>query len=125
MSSSDGGEVGADGHHGTVIWEGRPSCIAACGAYLSKKHYLITTSYIEIERGICCKSIDNVQLIRVQDLSYKQCCCCSCGTIEVISSDKTHEVLTIKGIPGGRQVFEKLRNAHQDRMTNAKLELDI
>lgn len=33
-------------------FEGRPNCAAACGSYLSKKKFLLTTSYIEIEQGV-------------------------------------------------------------------------
>lgn len=108
-----------------VIFEGRPNCAAAMGAWCGKRSYLITTDFIEIEHGICCKEIDNLQLIRIQDLRYTGCCCCHCGTITVISSDKTTPHLYLKGIPNGRMVFMRLRDAFTDRQSNAKLELDM
>jgi hypothetical protein len=58
-------------------------------------------------------------------MSYEQCCCCTCGTITVLSSDSTHPTLIMKGIPAGREVFSRLRNAQQDKMSGAKLELDV
>jgi len=86
--------------------------------------WLITTNYIERERGLCCRNISNVQLIRVQDISYSQSCCCSCcGTITVYSSDTTDEELIIKGVPDARRVYGQLREAVTAVQSRAKLEI--
>lgn len=49
--------------------------------------------------------------MKIKDLHYEQCCCCTCGTITIYAVDNDTPVLYISGIPGGREVFDKLRDS--------------
>lgn len=130
---------------------GRPNCCLSCADWCRRTRWLITTRFVEKESGtyptlydhhphiyishriltcrliiipgICCRSIDNLQLLRVKDLQYNSCCCCSCGTITIYSSDETHPVWVIRGIPNGHHIFKSLRDAVNALHGNAKLEL--
>ena len=41
----------------------------------------ITDKYIERSTGVCCVEVDNLQLVRIKDISFISgaCCCGSCG----------------------------------------------
>jgi len=107
-----------------VIFEGGPTCCGSFHEWCGKVKYVITNSYIEKQSGLCCESIDNLELIRVKDVAYQSSCCCNeCGTITIISSDTTTPTLMIKGIPNGKDVFEKLRNAVSSIDTKANIEI--
>jgi len=110
---------------GEVIFKGSPSCLIAPGAWCRRTNYLITSKFIEVEKGICCRNILNVQIMKIKDLHYEQCCCCTCGTITIYAVDNDTPVLYISGIPGGREVFDKLRDSWNATNANARLQLDV
>jgi len=107
-----------------IIFQGKPQCCGAFGDWCAKTNWLITTSYIQKESGLCCSKIDNLELLRVKDLTYKGCCCC-CGTITIYSSDETSPILYIKGITGSVDVYHKIRDAVAAIHSGAKLDLDV
>jgi len=109
-----------------IIYSGRPVCCAAPGQYMSRTSWKITTQYIEKTAGICCKSIDNLQLLRVKDIEFRGgCCCCGCcGTIHIMSTDTTSPELFISGIPDGKTVYHKIRDAVGAIQGSARLELN-
>jgi len=108
---------------GSVIFEGKPSCCAAFGDWCKKTRWVITTTYIERESGICCSSIDNLELVRVKDMTYHGCCCC--GTIVIYSTDETTPVLYIKGLANGADIYHKIRDAVSAVHTGNKLDLQM
>jgi len=118
-------QTGASGaKNGQIIWEGEPNCCTGTADWCRKTHWVITSAYIERSRGVCCPVIDNLQLLRIRDTRYEQCCCCPCGTITLYTTDETDKILIIKGVPHGRVVWEQIRNAVQAVQGNAKLELN-
>jgi len=106
-----------------ILFEGGVSCCGSCADWCANTKWIITDSYIEKQTGLCCQSIDTCELIRVKDLSYKGACCSCCGTITCITSDTTTPTLLIRGIPGVKDVFEKLRNAIDKVTRGARLEI--
>jgi hypothetical protein len=74
--------------------------------------------------GICCPKIDNLQVLRISDIKYTTSCCCNeCGNITIFSVDPTDPQLSIKGIPHGREVYEKIRDAFNNVTNNARIEV--
>lgn len=110
-----------------IIFQGKPHWCGSCSDWCRKTRWLITGTYIEREQGLCCPHIDNLQLLRVKDIAYKQeCCCCGCcGTITVYSSDETTPELQIRGVPNGKRVYQQIRDAVGRLHNNAKLEIDV
>lgn len=109
---------------GNLIFDGNSTCLGGFHQWCRKTHWRITTTYVEKEWGICCPSIQNLELIRVKDIQYSGCTCCSyCGTITIWSSDETNPLLKIDGIPGMEEVFRKIRNA-VDRL-QGRAQIDI
>jgi len=101
-----------------VLYEGKPSCCAACGDWFHNKKWTITSNYIEYEVGICCPVIENLQIIQIKDIHYSDgagcCCCCgSYGVITIFSSDATDPILNIKGLPDSKRLFQQIRDAVQ------------
>lgn len=113
----------------TIIFEGRPACCGAYWDWCRRTQWKITTTYIEKSAGICCPRVDNLQLMRVKDISFKQractCCCGCCGIITIYSSDTTCPVLYIRGLPNSRKIYSAIRDAINAIHGNAKLEIDI
>jgi len=110
-----------------VIFQGPPSC---CGnghaEWCNNTVWLITDQYVQREKGICCRSIDNVQLIRVKDIAYNGACCCACcGTVTIYSTDETNPLLLIKGLPNGKDVYHKLRDAVSQLQSSGKAQIEI
>jgi len=108
---------------GTVIYEGSPTCCAAFGDWCYRTKWCITTTYIEREHGICCQTIDNLELVRVKDITYHGCCCC--GTITIYSTDESSPVLAIKGLPGAVDIYHKIRDSISGLHTGNKVQLDV
>ena len=76
--------------------------------------YRLSGQRLEIERGIVSKRIDNLELWRVRDVSFRQGILdriLGVGAIILSSSDATHPELTIEGIKGARDLYDKLRAA--------------
>lgn len=70
---------------------------------------------MDVQKGFCCKSIDNIQLVRVEDIAVEvSCCCCNCGTITLYSPDVPNGKILIYDIPDAENVYHKLRNSLQN-----------
>jgi len=107
-----------------ILFEGSPTCMGSFSAWCANTRWVITDSYIECQTGLCCQKIDTCELMRVQDIQYQGGCCCgSCGTITCMTTDQTTPILVIKGIPGVKTVFEKLRNAVDAKTKSAQVEI--
>jgi len=74
--------------------------------------YRITNYRIDYERGIANKRIDTLELWHVEDISFSQNLLdrlFGVSTITVLSHDDTTPKFNLEGIPGGRKVFEELK----------------
>ncbi len=72
------------------------------------RKYRVTTKKVEVERGMMSKTINTLELFRVQDLLYRSEW--GKGTIVLVSSDRTHRRLALP-IPNAKKVFEELQVA--------------
>jgi len=108
-----------------LIFEGSSQCCGDCHAWWKNTKWKITDKYIERQTGLCCVEVDNLQLVRIKDISYRSgaCCCGSCGQIRIISSDTTDPELVIGGIPDGKTVYSRIRDAWDKVSSGARLEL--
>lgn len=98
-----------------VLFEGRPTACGSCADWCSRTKWLITDQFIQRETGLCCVQIDNLQIIRIKDITFTtECCSCCCAwrnCINIISADPTDPSIKIRGIPEGQTVFQNIRNA--------------
>lgn len=77
------------------------------------RRYRLTTQRLFIESGIFNKTIDQTELIRVDDVRvYKSLFdrVFNLGTISLISTDVTNKELTIEGVNGAEAVAESVRS---------------
>lgn len=77
------------------------------------RRYRLTTQRLFIESGILNKTIDQTELIRVDDVRvYKSLFdrIFNLGTISLISTDVTNKEITIEGIDGAEAVAENVRS---------------
>jgi len=110
----------------TLIFEGGATCCGDCTAWCAHTKWRITTSYIEREKGTCCTTVDNLQLIRIKDIHYDtgKCCCGCCGSITILSSDQTDPELIISGIPDSHQVYNAIRDAWGKATSSSRIQLE-
>jgi len=117
----------ASAHHHdvTVIFEGPSECCGDLHAWCRRTKWKITDQYVERQYGICCIEVDNLQLIRIRDISYRSgtCCCGACGVIHIVSSDQTDPDLLISGIPDGKTVYAKIRDAWDKASSGARINI--
>jgi len=108
-----------------IIFEGSSTCCGDCGQWWSSTKWRITDKYIERQTGLCCVTVDNLQLVRIKDISFVsgKCCCSACGKIRIISSDTTDPELIIGGVPHGKEVYAKIRDAWDKASSGARLEI--
>jgi membrane protein YdbS with pleckstrin-like domain len=87
---------------------------AALHLYRSSIRFRVTTSNIEVERGILTKRIEVVELWRCRDVRYKQKLVdrmLGIAHIEIFSADATTPVIEMIGLPASRKLFEQLRDS--------------
>ena len=93
----------------------------------STTRYRISLRRIEFERCILSKSLDSLELWRVLDVKYSQNIwdrMLGVARVTVMSTDQSTPELCLYGLPGSRELFEKLRDAVQlARHTNRPMEL--
>ena len=96
----------ADGKE-DILWEGRP--------FLSLSlHYTITDERVRITEGFLGKARENIELIRVQDVDYKQNVgerMFNLGDINIRSHDSSHPNVVLHNIKDPDKVYEILRRA--------------
>jgi hypothetical protein len=90
-----------------VLWEGRP--------FLSiSLHYTITDERIRITSGIFGRAHENIELVRIQDINYKQTMSermINIGDIFIHSHDPSNPRTTLINIKDPEAVYEILRRA--------------
>jgi hypothetical protein len=74
--------------------------------------YRISNYRIDFESGLLSSNIDTLELWHVEDLKFHQSIVdrmVGVGTITIISHDDTTPVLTLRGLPDPRRIFEMLQ----------------
>jgi membrane protein YdbS with pleckstrin-like domain len=87
---------------------------AALYLYRRSIRFRVTTSNIEVERGLLAKRIEVVELWRCRDVRYKQTLVdrlLGIAHIEIFSADATTPVIEMIGLPASRKLFEQLRDS--------------
>jgi hypothetical protein len=90
-----------------ILWEGRP--------FLSiSLHYTITDERVRVTSGVLGKARENIELVRIQDLDYKQTMSermINVGDIFIHSHDPSNPRITLKNVKDPDAVYEILRRA--------------
>jgi hypothetical protein len=90
-----------------TLWKGRP--------FLSLvEQYTITNERIKISRGMVGRKVENFELIRVQDIDFKQNVServFGIGDITIRGSDSSQPEIILRNIPKPEGVYEILRRA--------------
>jgi len=76
--------------------------------------YRISNRNLDTERGIFSKQIQTLQLWRVRDLDYRQSFTerlLGIARIHIFTRDVTDPDLVLRGLPGSRDIFDKLKDA--------------
>lgn len=87
---------------------------ACLHVYRRSIRFRVTTTNIEIERGMLTKRIEVVELWRCRDVRYKQKLVdrlLGIAHIEIFSADATTPVIEMIGLPASRKLFEQLRDS--------------
>ena len=115
------GEVNAeivDDLDENVLWKGRP--------FLSLvESYLVTTERIKIVRGLLSRDVENFELIRIQDIDYKQGInerIFGIGDIMIRGHDASNPEILLRNVGDPEDVYEILRKAWLDARERHGLE---
>ncbi len=90
-----------------VLWEGRP--------FLSLvEHYTLTTERIKMTRGLVGRKVENFELVRVQDIDYKQNIgerITNLGDIMIKGQDLSNPEIILRNVSKPEEVYEVMRKA--------------
>ncbi len=96
-----------------LLWLG----LLALAAYRKMaQHYEITSQRLMHRDGILVRKMDRIELIDIDDVSYQQGpiqSLLNVGTVNVVSSDASHPLLTMRGIANVRHVADLIDNARR------------
>jgi hypothetical protein len=90
-----------------ILWEGRP--FMSLGT-----HYRITDERIRITTGLLGKSVDNIELVRIQHVDHSQSVTermMNLGDITISSHDQHRSNLHLRNVSDPEKVYEILRRA--------------
>lgn len=101
-----------------ILWGGKPSNLRAkAKGSLNTISYKITSQRIIISWGLVGKKQEDIELVRIEDISVRQSLTEKLegiGNILIFSSDKTTPALELKSVPNPLQIKELLRKAIRD-----------
>ncbi len=101
-----------------VLWKGRP--------FLSLvESYLVTTERIKIVRGLLSRDVENFELIRIQDIDFKQGInerVFGIGDIRIRGHDASDPEILLRNVGDPEDVYEILRKAWLDARKRHGLE---
>ena len=90
-----------------ILWEGRP--------FLSLvEHYTLTTERLKITRGLVGRKVENFELVRMQDIDYKQNIgerITNLGDIFVKGQDASNPEIVMRNVAKPEEVYEIMRKA--------------
>jgi hypothetical protein len=90
-----------------ILWQGRP--------FLSLvENYTITTERLKIITGLAARRVENFELIRIQDLDFKQNMgerMMGIGDLHIRGQDPSNPEIVLRNIPNPEEVYEILRKA--------------
>jgi hypothetical protein len=99
-----------DGKEETVLWQARP--------FLSLvEEYILTNERIKVVHGMLSRRIENYELIRIQDIDYKQNVServLGIGDIFIRGQDKSNPEIVLRNVAKVEEVYETLRRAWMD-----------
>lgn len=97
----------ADDINERILWQGRP--------FLSLvENYTITTERVKIITGLVARRVENFELIRVQDIDFKQGMgerMLGIGDIHIRGQDPSNPDIILRNISKPEEVYETLRKA--------------
>ena len=103
-------EVEEDDKAEKILWEGRP--------YLSLvEKYVITSERLKVIKGMFSRDVENFELIRIQDIDFKQNVSermLGIGDITIRGADKSDEEIVIRNVKEPEKVYEVMRRAWLD-----------
>ncbi len=76
-------------------------------------HIRISNQTIDIEAGIFGRTIDTLQLWRIRDIDFEQTFTerlLGIARIRILSHDQKQPQLVLRGLPGSRQLFDRIRD---------------
>jgi len=101
---------GVDEKAEKILWEGRP--------YLSLvEKYVITSERLKIIKGMFSRDVENYELIRIQDIDFKQNVSermLGIGDITIRGADKSDAEVVIRNVKDPEVVYEVMRRAWLD-----------
>lgn len=89
---------------------------------LSKTEYTLTNQRLRVEKGALSRQTDELELYRVKDSKLQEpflLRSMGLANIKLFTSDPTHPEVKLKGVEGGRQLREKIRE-HSQRLREQK-----
>jgi hypothetical protein len=96
-----------DEYEEKIIWKGRP--------FLSiVETYVITSERLKIIRGFISRKVENFELIRLQDIDYKQNMgerALGLGDITIRGHDPSDPMVVLRNVTKPEEVYETLRRA--------------
>jgi len=90
-----------------VLWEGRPFMSLV-------ESYVLTSERLKIRTGMMARNIENFELIRIQDLDYKQGVTermLGIGDIQIRGHDPSDPTIVLRNVSKPEDVYEILRRA--------------
>lgn len=93
-----------------VLWQGRPFLSAV-------ENYSITSERIKITKGLLARNVENFELIRIQDIDYKQGVTermLGVGDINIRGQDASEPKIVLRNVSHPEDVYNVLRKAWMD-----------
>ena len=93
-----------------VLWQGRPFLSAV-------ENYTITSERIKITKGLLARNVENFELIRIQDIDYKQGVTermVGVGDINIRGQDASEPKIVLRNVSHPEDVYDVLRKAWMD-----------
>jgi len=96
-----------DEHDERLLWQGRP--------FLSiVEHYAVTSERLKVVRGLLSRDVENYELIRIQDIDFKQGVgdrVFGLGDITIRGHDPSDPKTVLRNVREPEKVYEILRKA--------------
>ena len=92
------------------------------------RHYVITTQRIKHRAGVFVRRVDRVEMIDVDDVTYRQGVVQSIlgvGDIQIISSDSTHPKLTMRGLANVSRIADQIDDARRAERLKRGLHVEM